>query len=223
MPDTLAWQLAMRERAKTLALVTTGVINVSASITGYHRAIGSFAVDGFLTGMELVATGFGVSTNNGPHTITKVTASDLEINGGCTAEAEAGGRILAVGLPSRRAWENVDFKAIQGQPHVEEQFIPGPANLVSGGQNGRMIYEPLYSLAVYGIIKVGLGGVVKYADGILALFAPKLALPLANGDILRVRGDTAPFRGQMIFRQDVPDHAVIPVTIPFRIETFNTL
>jgi hypothetical protein len=223
MPDTLSWQLAMRAQAETLQVATTGAVSLSATATGYARASGSFLADGLVPGLEVLAAGFGTGANNGSRTILAVTSGTVTVLGGCTAEIAGAGRSLTVGLPALRAWENIALTPVQGRPHVEEQFIPGPGNLVTLGTFGQMLYEPMYQLALYGIANAGLGAVVKYADAILALFPPKLALTLTGGDILRVRGDVAPFRGQMIFRQDLPGHAVVPVTIPFRVETFNTL
>jgi hypothetical protein len=54
-----------------------------------------------------------------------------------------------------------------------------------------------------------------------ALFAPRTAIPLANGDVLRVRSDTGPYAGQL--QQSQPGFAVQPFTIPLRIRSFNVI
>ncbi len=215
------WQLAMRARALTLSVATTGAISIEATATGYIRATGSFLTDGLARGMEFTATGFGVSANNGVHVIKDVTALAI-ICSGTVVEAAAGGRTLTVGLPGLRAWENVRFEPDAARPYVVEQYLPGPPpNLETMGVNGWLVCEPMYALAIYALKEVGLAGVSRYSDAVISHFAPKTALTLASGDVLRVRGDTGPFRGQL--RQDWPGWAVVPVTIPFRIRTQNTL
>lgn len=46
----------------------------------FHRATGSFLVDGYYVGAWINAQGFDSSTNNGPFVITAVTATDLSVS-----------------------------------------------------------------------------------------------------------------------------------------------
>lgn len=214
------YHIAMRTKALTLSLATTGSLSLSASTSGYARSGGSFITDGFFVGMEVAGTGFGTAGNNDPKVITAVTASNLTCPG-CTAETAASGRTLAVGLPALRGWENVAMSPVTGRPYVIEQYIPGPVSRETVGPLGELEVRPMYSLVVFTPANTGLAAAAKYADAITALFPPGLALTATNADILRVRGDVGPFRGQLA--QHSPGWAFVPVTIPFRVRTTNSI
>lgn len=220
MIDNLAIQLAMRTRALTLSVATTGLVSLAATSTGYARTTGSFQADGFWPGMEIMPAGFAT---NAPRVITAVTPLAITVNttaGQVPVEASAGGRSLTVGLPSNRAWENVTLIPITGVPFVEEQYIPGPNAQVTIGPNGDLELLPQYQLQVHLPTETGLT-VSRYADALLRLFAPRTAIPLASGDVLRVRSDVGPFVGQL--QQSQPGFAVKPVTFPLRVRTQNSI
>jgi hypothetical protein len=216
-------QQAMRDRALTLSVVTTGATSLSATATGYARAAGSFLTDGFRIGMELVGTSFSFAANNAAKAITAVDALTLTC-AGCVVET-AGTRTLTVGLPALRDWENLPFTSVVGRPYVREQYLPGPMAQVTLGPLGELEADPLYVLQIFTPTNTGFLAAAKYADALLAHFAPRTALTLTSGDVLTVRTNPAPFRGQLL--QDsrgqllhaVPGWAVVPVTIPFRCRT----
>lgn len=208
-----AMRLAMRAKLVTLVVCSTGAVQLSATATGYARAVGSFLTDGFLVGMELAGLGFVAGANNAPHTITAVDA--LTITCANTVVEVVGARTLTVGLPSTVALENSALAAGTRVPYWEEQYIPGPEARGSIGPNARLIATPMFAPRVYVPANTGAYAADAYADAIKALFPPGLALPaLANGDVLKVRGDVAPFRGQLM--QGEPGFCCVPVTIPFR-------
>ena len=213
-------QLAMRAQLLTVAVCTTGAVSLSATATGYARAAGSFLTDGFQPGMELTASGFSTSGNNGVKVITAV--SDLAIAcSGCAVEA-AGTRTLAVALPSLRFWENTDPTQTPAAPYLIEQYLPGPATRDSIGPIARLTAEPMYVVQIAVPENTGRGAAASYADAILAVFPPGLALTsLSNGDVLKVRGDTAPYRGQLV--RGEPNTAVVTVSIPFRCHSLNSI
>jgi hypothetical protein len=212
-------QLAMRTHALTLSVVTTGSVQLSATATGYARSAGSFLTDGFRVGMELTGTSFDTAQNNAAKAITAVSALAISAPG-CAVEA-VGARTLTVGLPALRAWENVPLEPIAGRPFVEEQYLPGPSRQITLGSLAQLEVTPMYVLLLYAVANAGLGTSVPYVDALLTLFAPGTPITLTNGDVLRVRTDVAPFRGQL--RQDRPGWAVVPLTIPFRLRTANSL
>lgn len=223
MIDHDAWRKRMRQHMMTLVVADTGVTDLEVTATGFKRAAGSFITDGFAEGMELVASGFGGALN-GYHTITDQVDDLTMACYGCSVLASAPGRRLVVGLPERQAWENVDLPEDTlplVRPFFEEQYVPGPSDVRTMGVRGMIIAEPMYSPRVH--VKKGIGttAIDRYVGKMIELFAPKTALILANGDILRVRADQNPFPGQL--RQEASGHAVVPVTFPFRIETANTL
>ncbi len=218
MIDNLAIQLALRTRALTLSVATTGSMSLSATASGYARTTGSFVTDGFVRGMEVQPTGF---TNNPVGTITAVAPLTLTINGGRTVETSASSRTLSVGLPSDRAWEGVQFTPTEGKPYVGEQYIPGPSSQVTMGPLGDIEFTGLYQLQVNVPANSGISADGKYADKILNLFPPRTAITLSTGDVLRVRSDVNPYRGQRLYPS--PGWAVIPITIPFRLRTANSI
>jgi len=208
-------QQAMRDRALTLSVVTTGATSLSATATGYARAAGSFLTDGFRIGMEVAGTSFSFAANTAAKVITDVSALALTCPG-CVVEA-AGTRTLTVGLPEKRDWENLPLTPVAGRPYVREQYLPGPMAKVTLGPGGELESDPLYVLQIFVPANTGFLALAKYADALLDHFAPDTALSLANGDVLTVRTKPAPWRGQLL--QDVPGWAVVPVTIPFRLRT----
>ncbi len=210
-------QLALRARLLTLQACTTGSVSLSATATGYARASGSFLTDGFRPGMEVAGTGFANAANNAAKTITAVTATKLTCAG--TVTEAAGTRTLAVGLPAARAWENVETSTKTGEPFVVEQFVPGGTTQFAAGPGGMMEAQALYSVQVYVPTKYGVGAAHGYIDALMTLFAPRVAMTLTNGDTLRVRADTGPYRGQLISRE--PGWATVPFTAPLRLYTKN--
>lgn len=232
MIDEVAMQLALRARAMTLSVATTGVMSLSATSTGYARTAGDFQADGFAAGMETIAAGFA---NNGPAVITKVTPLAIEARrviattvGGVTVyalaappvEAAASGRSLVAGLPSHRSWENIAFQPTAGVPWVREEFIPGPVTLLTIGPNGSLEATPMYALHVHVPDETGLTA-KRYVTALRVLFAPCTTIPVSNGDTLHVRADTGPFAGQL--QQAQPGFAVQPFTIPLRVHSINTI
>jgi hypothetical protein len=217
MISEVAMQLALRAKALTLTVATTGTMSLSATSTGYARASGSFVTDGFAPGMEVTPAGF---TTNTPRVITAVSALALTVSGAVTPESAASGRSLTVGLPSNRAWENVAFQPTAGVPWVREEFIPGPAAQVTIGPLGELQAEPMYALYVNVPAETGLTG-KRYVDALRVLFAPRTQIALSTGDTIRVRADTGPFAGQL--QQSAPGFAVQPFTIPLQLRTPNAI
>jgi hypothetical protein len=216
MVTHLALQLALRVKALTLSVATTGSISMSATLTGYARAAGSFLTDGLALGMEITPVGFA---SNPVDVITGVTALAVTTKNGRTVESAGSGRSLTVGLPSDRAWENVQLIP-SGKPYVEEQYIPGPMVLESEGANGNVTLEPMYQLQIYTPEQTGIGAGSRYVDALTTLFAPSTEIPVGS-EILFVRPSPGPFRGQ---RQiGAPGYSTIPFTVPLRIYSSNSI
>lgn len=168
--DLLAVHLALRNRALSLVVATTGPTNLSATAAGYHRAAGSFIADGFLNGMEVVPAGFAVNT---PRVIQSVTASDITTATAPAVDAVAGGRTLSVGMPSLRAFENVSLTPESGRPYFEEDFVPATTSLLTMPAQGGTVQENgLYVPKWYGLSDVGVSALRKSVDALKALFTP---------------------------------------------------
>lgn len=218
MIDHTVLQLALRTQALTLSVATTGSMTLSATSTGYARTTGSFITDGFKVGMEVSGTSFTNSENNDDKVITAVTALALTAAGTVTESAAT--RTLTVGLPAQRLWEGAPLTPVAGRPYVVEQYIPGQMRQLTLGTLGELEVTPMYVLQFYGPANTGLGGVGDYADAILTLFAPGTSMTVGS-DTLRVRRDVAPYRGQMVHAE--PGWVVVPVNLPCRLRTANTV
>jgi len=212
---------ALRERLLILSVVTMSAVDISVSGKVYTRATGSFKDDGFAVGMEVGGSGFTVGSNNNISIIREVKNLTLLVNRLLATEALGAGKTLSVLIPEDRAWENRKFDPEGENPFFEEEYVPGTQTFITLGQNAEVEITPMYSIGVE--VKEGTGSEAarRYADAILALFAPSSALFLTNGDCLRVRGDTGPFPGTLI--RSRPGRVVITVIIPLRLRTNNVV
>lgn len=210
--------LGLRNLATTLSVVTTGSATLAATATGYTRASGSFIADGFAVGMEVTGAGFSVSGNNGSaHIVTKVEALTLTCSG-TAVDSAAAARTLSVGLPALRAWENVDFTPTTGRWYVEEDYLPGPVVQETLGPQGWTEGLPQYVLRCYGLAGKGISPLYQMADALLALFPPRANVVLSSGDVVVVRTNPAPYRGQLV-QTPQGGWAVVAITIPCRIRS----
>jgi hypothetical protein len=219
MLNHLAALVALRTRALTLSVCTTGSTTLTATTTGYSRADGgSFLTDGFAVGMEITPSGFATNTID---VLAGVTATTLTTRAARVAETGAAGRTIAVGLPALRAWENVDFTPTSGRWFVDEDYLPGPAEQITLGALGQVETLPQYVLKLYGTSGAGPAALYKAADALLTLFAPRTALTLSTGDVLTVRTSPAPYRGQLLTAD--AGWSLVTLTVPLRSRSANTI
>ena len=242
MISNLAATLALRNRALSLTVCTTGSVTLSVTTTGYARADGgSFVTDGFVVGMEILAAGFTAPGDNGNGIITALTATAMAVDAytvtlgptGYTVaartlvtEAAAAARTISVKLPALRAFENVALTPVAGRPYITEEFIPATAELVTfPAQGGRMAETGLYVLTWYGLVAVagipgiGVSSLRKSVDALKLLYAPGTTLAVGS-DTLHVRGDTAVRTGQII---PLAGWAALQLTVPWRARSVNTI
>lgn len=218
--EHLAYQLALRARALTLSVCTTGTMALAATSTGFTRATGSFATDGFYAGMEITPAGFADAINT-PCVVTNVSALLLTVNRRQAAQASAGSRSIAVGLPAQRAWENVRFQPKIGVPYVAEMYRPGPAPFnATAGDGGEIEVRPEYMLQVYVPTNTDMSAAAAYADALLAHFGPPNTITLLSGELLRPRTEVRTNRGQ--FQTTENGFGVVPVSVFFWVRTTNT-
>lgn len=206
----------LRARAALLVVATTGTTSLASTASSYTRTAGSFVADGFKRGMEIEPQGFG---HTGPVIVTRVTALEMNVDGTLPVEAEAAGRALVMGLPRMRAYENVGFELQDGRWGVDEDYLPGPTTGVTLGKDAELDHEPSYVLKLYGVAGYGPEGLYRAADELLRLFKPNAVLTTADGTVVRVRGDAAPFRGQLV--SGGAGHALVVITIPLWVRTAN--
>jgi hypothetical protein len=212
---------AFRTRAATLSVATTGSTTLAATAAGYTRSSGSFLVDGFRPGQEVTPAGF--SSNTTPALITAVTATLLTIDGGRTAQANASGRTLTVGLPAFRVYENgPDFEPVTGRHYVTFELLEQPAQLLSFPASlGTREELGLYVFTWYGISGTGAGGLRRCVDALAALFTVGTSLALADGSSVAVRGLDGPFVGQL--QQRPAGFALLSLSIPWRRYAINAI
>lgn len=217
--DHVANILALRAHALAMPPVAlTSGVELEATATGYTRENGvGFLVDGFMAGMEVVPSGFVQTT---PGVIVSVTTTTLTIDGGRTVEVMEPGKSLSVALPSLAAWENDHFAPEAGRWYVDEDYLPGPSSVQTTGPGRQVECNPGYVLKLYGPPGYGVLAHYTLADALLEHFAPMTALYPSSGDVLRVRGDVAPYRDQL---RVIDGFALITVTIPLRLRTVNSI
>lgn len=214
MIDNYAALLALRGRLRDLLVSSTGVTTLGSTTTSFTRPTGSFVSDGFVAGMEVVPSGFA---DNTPVVINSVTALSMTLDKPRTAEADAAGRSLTVGIPPIRAWENVKVDTPVGRWYIDEDYIPGPVARITASFNGEYETVPMYVVRLSGLAGRSVGALYKVADAILRLFRPDLNFVLPDGTNLRVQSDPAPYRGQVLPGE--AGHADIVITIPLRART----
>ncbi len=217
MIDSSAALLALRNRAIALAAVTTGVMDLEATSAGYARASGSFITDGFVAGMEVAPASF---TDTTPGVIKTVAAGLLTIDGGRTVEASGAGRSLVVGLPTFRVWENISKTPPMDRWYVDEEYVPGPSELLGQRSGGDVIETGTYRLRFYGLANYGDLALMKVTDAAKALFAPATALT-AGSNKVRVRSDQGPFCGQVLPLGNGRTYRA--VVVPWWAETVNQI
>lgn len=214
--------LTVRKQVRTVQVASTGVTTLAATGTGFTRAAGSFIDDGFTHGMEVVPAGFG---DNGIRIISSVseqtiTLMDADVDPRPEEAADAG-RSLTVGIPPLQAWENVGIDPPDDRWFVEEDYIPGPSTYMSATEKGIVQHQPMYVLRLYGIADIGVTAIFEVSGSILKMFPPHLALTLSDGNHIRVRGNPAPYRGQVLPGE--AGRARVAITIPLWAQTVNPI
>lgn len=219
MPDTLGIHLALRGRALTAVVCTTGTMTLAATATGFTRAAGSFLTDGFVPGQELAPAGFADNTRL---TVADVAALTLTTREGRSAEVAAAGRRLTVGPPAARAWENEDFTPpADGRGYLAESFVPATSQLRTIPRVGGLReLTGLYILRLFGPANAGAAALRRLADAIDAVLTPGTPLTLGNGDVVYVRGDVGPSTSQIL--PGAAGWAFLPLTVPWRLDTVNS-
>lgn len=212
---------ALRTRVLTASVATTGSISMSVLNGVFVRSSGSFLTDGFRPGMELKASGFGVTANNGLAVVVQVTAIAIKVDRVLTTDAEAGGRTLAVGMPSRGTTQNVTFDPTPGSPWWEEELVALPVIQTSVGPLGNIETTALYFAKVHVPEGMGPEAADAYAGTIMGLFPPRTAVTLSGGDVARVLPASGPYAKPGMHLR--PGFYTVPVVVPVWLQTLNTI
>lgn len=124
-------------------------------------------------------------------------------------------------LPTTRLWENKAPPVKAGDTYVDEDYVPATCTLRGLTSGGLVEDTGLYVVKWAALANTGAPTAIAGPNALLALFPPGLALTASDGSIVRIRGDIGPTRGQGL--SDGDGRTVYPVTIPFRVHTFNPL
>jgi hypothetical protein len=126
---------------------------------------------------------------------------------------------LAAFDTDRFAWIDVRFSPPESEIWVEADYIPGPASRQTLGDDGEIESLPMWVLRLCGPANTGGQELEDLADALLVHFAAGTSITNNLNDVIRVRGDVAPFRGQLLRTATMA--AVITVTVPLRLRTAN--
>ena len=126
-------------------------------------------------------------------------------------------------LPSsaNRVYGNITYQPTQGTEYIEEDYVPATSTLQGLVSGGLVEDTGLYVIRWYGVANTGERDLNNSVDSLLALFPPGSSLPLADGSglVVRIRGDLAPYRGQMLPVK--PGFVMITTKIPYRVLSIN--
>jgi hypothetical protein len=207
--------LKLRNRLLSLTSPTTGSTTLSVTTTGYARAAGSFITDGFAVGMEITASGFSTSANNGQGIITALAATAMTVGDAYTVsthatdgytavartlatEGSASARTISVTVPAMRAFDNATLRPIGGKPYLEEELVPATTRVLTLPiSQGYAEDTGVYVLRWFGLSGKGVTAIRKGADAVLALFTPGTTFTMSDNNTLRIPSDFGPRAGQI--------------------------
>lgn len=168
---------AVRERALTLSLATTGTLtNVSAAGSAYTRGSGSFVTNGFKVGDEIVASGFGQSGNNGRALITALTATVMTVDRALTTESAGASVSIASGFWQGRSWEGRPFTPVTGVPYISEQLRAVYSQVRALGKGGTVAHRFASVFRLNYPAGTGTNPIDRMAGALRYLFEPGTAL-----------------------------------------------
>lgn len=120
------------------------------------------------------------------------------------------------GLPTLRFNGTAAVAPAPSSAYVEEDFVPATAEAITIGTDGEVERTGLYVVRLYSATGGG-STLDALADSVLAAFERYTALAVSGGFVVRIRGDIAPARGQII--ASTAGRSAIAVTIPWRLRS----
>ena len=128
--------------------------------------------------------------------------------------------LTVAGIPTLKAFENVDFNPGIEQQYLEEDFVPATSDVTSfPASTGLLMGTGLYVVKWYCVQNTGSVPADQGVDAILAVFPAGLALSLSNGDTVKIPPKPAPSRSQLI--PNGAGWAAIAVRIPYVVYSRN--
>lgn len=216
MVSNLSILRALRARLLATVAYDSGLMSIAATGGSYVAQPGPLPV-GLMQGMEVEGRGFAAAMP--PLVASAVTGDSVAVGPALPEDPSPGTatRRLVVGIPALRAWENVAFNPEDGRWYVEEDYLPGGSRRVTLGKSAEVDVYPVYVIRLYGLSGRGTGAIHTVGDAILNNFRPGADMPTDDGHTVRVMGDPAPSRGQVL--PETASHAVTVITIPLWVRT----
>lgn len=132
--------------------------------------------------------------------------------------------VTVAGLPAaqHRVWDNsyvvqpgspqpVPYKPTPGVPYLTEKGTPQPSRIISTRTTE---HRGLYIVTYFGVTGNDIGPITTVTDAILAAFTAMKGFVMASGNVVRVRGDIAPWPSEIIPLES-GSHSYSQVTIPW--------
>jgi hypothetical protein len=145
---------------------------------------------------------------------------DHEIHMALRARLEA---VAEIPPPADRSWPNVDFTPPVDRAHIESDYVPGPRPVITmPTSTGVVEASGLFVVRYCGLTDRGESIITEVAAAILEAFRPGTSETLASGNVLRIRGDLAPYPSQILPTGDT-NKSRCTITIPWRCYATNTV
>lgn len=191
--------------AGTELLGTGWRADLTATATGYVRAEGSFADDGFRPGDTVRPDGFA---DPRPAIVLAVSDLALVVDRDGTPEPAPVAAALAVILPERRRFEGQPFVRPRNKPWLRASLRPAAAPVVAFGAGGLVRQEGTFVVELFEPVDAGRGlaRLERLAAALRARFAPGRRLA-RDGHTVRT-GEVR--RGTV---QETPEHLSLAVTV----------
>lgn len=130
-------------------------------------------------------------------------------------------RALASGVALDGAWEGVTWEPSQGEPYIEEAYVPATNTIETFPADGGQAEETgIYVLRFYGPVGKGLE-LREMVDDVMAQFTPGTPITIADGSTLRVRADFGPYSSEA--RRLDGGWLAITLIVPWLARSTNTV
>lgn len=120
-----------------------------------------------------------------------------------------------------RSWSNVNFVPSVSRSHVETDFAPAAATVISVQTiDGFVRATGVYAVRSYGPTGLGEDAIRARAKDVEVAFRPGTTVTLDSGNRLMILGNPAPFSGQVI--PNGKGKSVCSTKISYECQGFNT-
>lgn len=122
------------------------------------------------------------------------------------------------GLPTTRYNGIAAVAPAPSVPYVEEDFVPATAEAKTVGRDSEVERTGMYFVRLYSATGGG-ATLDALADDVLAVFPRNLALATSDGAFVRISGDFAPRRGQVV--ASTAGRSVVAIDVKWWLRSFD--